>query len=67
MNDYIEIEETLTDGIVTKRLINGVEYPVGEFPEDLRMQFYKGINLKQTMSVADAKKMYGDIVGIIGT
>lgn len=60
MEGYIEIEETIKDGRVVKRLINGVEYPLSDgFPDFLRNHDYRGVNLKQFMSWEYAKERYG--------
>lgn len=66
MEEFVEIEEHFKDGLMTKRLVNGVEYPVDTFPE-LDILSYKGVSLKQIMPYKEAVEKYGNMHGSIGT
>lgn len=60
MNDaFVEIKEWLENGKVAKRTINGIEYPLDEFPEALHIEVFKGVSITQFMSKEDALKIYG--------
>ncbi len=63
----IEIEENIKDGVVVKRLINGIEFPVDDLSFVERIHEVGYATIKQVMSVEEAKKRFGDLLGSHGT
>lgn len=66
-SNILEIEEHFRDGVVVKRLFNGIEQPLDKFPDVLRLQEFNSVHINQTMTVKEAKEIYGDFYGSIGT